>query len=56
MKHKMKTLFTSQDLWEFAKKGYNEASALVETLKDLKKKDVKVLFFIKKAIDENIFA
>ena len=42
---KMKTLFISQDLWEFVEKGYQTSDD--ETgLKENRKKDSKALFFI----------
>lgn len=43
---KIKILFISQDLWELLENGYNKTSVLAETLKESKKKEVKVLFFI----------
>lgn len=51
---KMKTLFLSQELWDFVENGYNE-TASAETLKDLLKKDNKALFLIQQAVDDAIF-
>ena len=52
---KMKTLFISQDLWDFVEKGYFKTGVSVDTLKELWKKDAKALFFIQQAVDESIF-
>ena len=52
---KMKTLFKSQDLWEFVEAVYTETSADEAHQKDNQKKDAKALFFIQQAIDETIF-
>lgn len=51
----MKTLFKSQDLWEFVEAGYTETSADEARQKDNQKKDAKALFFIQQEIDETIF-
>ncbi|KAI3507208.1 hypothetical protein L1887_22073 [Cichorium endivia] len=51
----MKTLFKSQDLWEFVEKGYVEGSGDEARQKENQKKDAKALFFIQQAIDEAIF-
>jgi hypothetical protein len=42
----MKTLFISQELWDLLEKYYSETNISTNTLKDLRKKDAKVLFFI----------
>ncbi|KAK4425520.1 hypothetical protein Salat_1746000 [Sesamum alatum] len=52
----MKTLFKSQDLWELVDKGYNEEGVVADALKDLKKKDGKVLFFLQQAIEDVVFS
>lgn len=43
---KMKTLFKSQDLWEFVEAGYVETSVHEAHQRDNQKKDAKALFFI----------
>ena len=43
---KMKTLFMSQDLWELVEKGYAKEGLSPETLKNVRKRDAKTLFFI----------
>ncbi|KAK5772832.1 hypothetical protein PVK06_049131 [Gossypium arboreum] len=52
---KMKTLFLSQDLWDLVENGYSEEEVAAETLKDIRKRDAKALFFIQQAVDESIF-
>ncbi|XP_059439044.1 ankyrin repeat-containing protein At5g02620-like isoform X2 [Corylus avellana] len=52
---KMKTLFISQDLWDLVEKGYSEIGVSADTLKELRKKDAKALFFIQQAVAESIF-
>ena len=51
----MKTLFISQDLWDLVEKGYLEIAVSADTLKELRKKDAKALFFIQQAVAESIF-
>ncbi|GKG51296.1 hypothetical protein Tco_0541680, partial [Tanacetum coccineum] len=46
----MKTLFQSQDLWE-----YVEVSDDDSRNKEHHKRDAKALFFIQQAVDESIF-
>ncbi|GMJ02182.1 hypothetical protein HRI_003887400 [Hibiscus trionum] len=53
---KMKTLFISQDLWDFVEKGYSEEGVAADTLKDMRKKDAKALFFIQQAVDDAVFS
>ncbi|KAK0596432.1 hypothetical protein LWI29_015641 [Acer saccharum] len=52
---KMKTLFISQDLWEYVEEGYATEGVAADVLKDVKKKDAKALFFIQQAVAESIF-
>ncbi|KAG8490935.1 hypothetical protein CXB51_014723 [Gossypium anomalum] len=52
---KMKTLFLSQDLWDLVENGYGEEEVAAETLKDIRKRDAKALFFIQQVVDESIF-
>ncbi|TXG64214.1 hypothetical protein EZV62_011208 [Acer yangbiense] len=51
----MKTLFISQDLWEYVAEGYATKGVAVDVLKDVKKKDAKALFFIQQSVAESIF-
>jgi hypothetical protein len=51
----MKTLFISQDLWDLVEKGYSATGVSADTLKELRKKDAKALFFIQQAVVESIF-
>ncbi|KAI9165959.1 hypothetical protein LWI28_023691 [Acer negundo] len=51
----MKTLFISQDLWEYVEEDYATEGVAADVLKDVKKKDVKALFFIQQAVAESIF-
>ncbi|KAL0424087.1 UNVERIFIED_CONTAM: hypothetical protein Sradi_0943500 [Sesamum radiatum] len=53
---KMKTLFISQDLWELVERGYGDEGATDDTLKELRKKDAKALFFIQQAVDDAVFS
>ncbi|GJR29463.1 retrovirus-related pol polyprotein from transposon TNT 1-94 [Tanacetum coccineum] len=53
---KMKTLFKSQDLWEFVESGLPEESSDNARQKENIKKDAKALFFIQQAVDESIFS
>ena len=50
----MKTLFKSQDLWEFIEDGYADPDDAAR-LKENKKRDSKALFFIQQAVHEDIF-
>ncbi|KAL0345415.1 UNVERIFIED_CONTAM: hypothetical protein Sradi_4372800 [Sesamum radiatum] len=52
----MKTLFISQDLWELVERGYGDEGATDDTLKELRKKDAKALFFIQQAVDDAVFS
>ena len=52
---KMKTLFLSQELWDLVEKGNIKDGVRAETLRDLRKKDAKALFFIQQAMDDVIF-
>ena len=62
---KMKTLFSSQDLWDLIEIGYpvpvdqdtytTWTQAQKDQLKDNKKKDSKALFLIQQAVHESIF-
>ncbi len=51
----MKTLFKSQDLWDFVESGYAEASDDDARHRENLKRDAKALFFIQQAVDEVIF-
>ena len=58
----MKVLYGSQDLWEIMENGYEEpdnqanlSPQQLSTLKENKKKDKKVLYFIYQSVDEVIF-
>ncbi|KAL3524814.1 hypothetical protein ACH5RR_013186 [Cinchona calisaya] len=51
----MKTLFKSQDLWDFVEQGFSENDEETR-LKENKKKDSTVLFLIQQAVHENIFS
>ncbi|XP_020092040.1 uncharacterized protein LOC109712710 [Ananas comosus] len=60
----MKALLGSLDLWELVKTGYQEYTEQEEAaliiarrndLKDLRKKDKKVLFYLYQAVDESTF-
>ena len=61
----MKTLFCSQELWKLVENGFTEppyqapynvlSQAQKDLLKENKKKDSKVLFFIQQAMEESIF-
>ncbi|GJW95290.1 DUF4219 domain-containing protein [Tanacetum coccineum] len=51
---KMKTLFQSQDLWEYVESGF-EVSDDDSRNKEHHKRDAKALFFIQQAVDESIF-
>ena len=48
---KMRTLFKSQDLWDYVENGYDETGEEAR-VKDDQKKDLKALFFIQQAVDE----
>ncbi|KAH9326869.1 hypothetical protein KI387_007047, partial [Taxus chinensis] len=60
----MKALFRSQDVWEIVEDGYTEpanaaaytalSQAEKDTLKELRKKDGKALFYIHQAMHESI--
>ncbi|KAJ8900589.1 hypothetical protein K2173_025366 [Erythroxylum novogranatense] len=52
----MKTLFKSQDLWEFVEKGISEESSDDARSKENQKKDAKFCFSSKEAMDEVIFS
>lgn len=52
---KMKTLFMSQDLWDWIENGYTSLDEAT-WLKENKKKDSKVLFFIQQAVHDTIFS
>lgn len=53
----MKTLFRSQDLWDYVETGYDEDSTDEEgDSKQHQKRDAKALFFIQQAVDESIFS
>ena len=58
----MKVLYGSQDLWEIVENGYEEpenqatlSTQQLNTLKEIRKKDKKALYFIYQAVDEAIF-
>lgn len=58
----MKVLFGSQDLWEIVEYGYDEPDSDAtlnenqrNALKNVRKKDKKVLFFIYQGVDEGTF-
>ena len=61
---KIKTLICSQELWDLVEKGFTEppnqatynalSQAQNDLLKENKKKDAKVLFFIHWAMEESI--
>jgi hypothetical protein len=51
----MKTLFISQNPWELIEKGYSKVGVSTDTLKELRKKDAKALFFIQQVVVEFIF-
>ncbi|GJZ79695.1 retrovirus-related pol polyprotein from transposon TNT 1-94 [Tanacetum coccineum] len=54
---KMKTLFKSQDLWDFVESGFpEEESSDNARQKENLKKDAKALFFIQQAVDESIYS
>ncbi|XP_052184346.1 uncharacterized protein LOC127796307 [Diospyros lotus] len=52
----MKTLFISQDLWDFVESGYHDKDKDEGRLKENKKKDSKALFFIQQAVHETVFS
>ncbi|XP_074299618.1 uncharacterized protein LOC141630758 [Silene latifolia] len=54
---KMKTLFRSQELWELVETGFEDAKPAEPdlALKEKRKKDVKALFILQQALDEEIF-
>ncbi|XP_022880810.1 uncharacterized protein LOC111398088 [Olea europaea var. sylvestris] len=59
---RMKALLGLQDAWEIVEKGYTEpqdkvalSQAQRDTLKDARKKDMKVFTFIYQALDESMF-
>ena len=51
----MKTLFIFEDLCELVDKGYAEDDIPRDTIRDVRKKDARALFFIQQAIAESIF-
>ncbi|GJX39408.1 hypothetical protein Tco_0252711, partial [Tanacetum coccineum] len=48
----MKTLFRSQDLWDYVETGYEENKEDEAHRKEHQKRDAKALFFIQQAVDE----
>lgn len=62
---KIKTLFCSQDVWDFVENGFVEpvdqaayqalTQAKKDELKEKKKKDAKALFFIQQAMNDSVF-
>ncbi|GJX77743.1 hypothetical protein Tco_0324554 [Tanacetum coccineum] len=52
----MKTLFRSQDLWDFVEAGIAQTSDDEVRHKENQKRDAKALFFIQQAVDESIFS
>eukprot|EP00252_Welwitschia_mirabilis_P024163 TRINITY_DN705_c0_g1_i1.p1 TRINITY_DN705_c0_g1~~TRINITY_DN705_c0_g1_i1.p1 ORF type:complete len:205 (+),score=47.53 TRINITY_DN705_c0_g1_i1:749-1363(+) len=52
---KMKTLFRSQDLWDFVESGCPKGGVDDACNKENLNKDAKSLFFIQQAVDETIF-
>ena len=52
---KMRTLFKSQDLWDYVENGYDESGEEAR-VKDDRKKYSKALFFIQQAVDEKVFS
>lgn len=53
---KMKTLFTSQDLWEYIEDGYDAKEKDEQKLKENKKKDARALFFLQQAMSDSLFS
>ncbi|KAI0510697.1 hypothetical protein KFK09_011306 [Dendrobium nobile] len=58
----MRVFYQSQELWEIVESGFQEPKVerdlnqrLLQELKENRKKDRKVLFFIYQAVDEIIF-
>ncbi|KAH0730428.1 hypothetical protein KY289_001616 [Solanum tuberosum] len=54
---KMKTLFSSQELWDLVDSGFvdpNESHA--QRLREKRKKDSKTLFLIEQALHDDIFS
>lgn len=60
----MKTMFVSQDLWDYVENGYTEPDAHTlarrtqdqrNQLKENRKKDSKALFIIQQAVHDSIF-
>ncbi|XP_010277694.1 PREDICTED: uncharacterized protein LOC104612075 [Nelumbo nucifera] len=54
---KMKTMFTSQELWDLVEKGFEDTNPTEpdQRLRETHKKDAKALFLIQQALDEKIF-
>ncbi|KAG8635857.1 hypothetical protein MANES_16G066750v8 [Manihot esculenta] len=52
---KTKTLFKSQDLWDLVEKVYPDPGKETR-LKENKKKDSKILFFIQQVVHESVFS
>ena len=53
---KMKTLFQSQELWEFIEDGYDDKDKDASKLKENKKKDAKALFFLQQSVSDSLFS
>lgn len=53
---KMKTLFKSQELWEFIEDGYDEKERDEQKLKENKKRDAKALFFLQQSVSDSLFS
>lgn len=53
---KMKTLFKSQELWEFVEDGNDDKDKDEQNLKENKKKDAKALFFLQQAVSDSLFS
>nr|GEW92989.1 DUF4219 domain-containing protein/UBN2 domain-containing protein [Tanacetum cinerariifolium] len=52
----MKTLFRSQDLWDYVETGYKENKDDEAHSNEHQKRYAKALFFIHQAVDESIFS
>ncbi|XP_074298520.1 uncharacterized protein LOC141629410 [Silene latifolia] len=56
---RMKTMFKSQELWDLVEVGYTEPTPAPtvpdQSMKDARKRDVKALFLLQSALDEDIF-
>ncbi|GJR45348.1 uncharacterized mitochondrial protein-like protein [Tanacetum coccineum] len=51
----MKTLFKSQDLWDYVEIGFESSNEDEARTNERHKKDAKALFYVQQAVDESIF-